>query len=324
MAANLEDIRAAARRLKGIAVRTPLLSNLELNRRTGAEVFIKPENLQHVGAFKFRGAYNRLCQLDADQRRAGAVAYSSGNHAQGVALAGKLLDIPVTIVMPKDAPVVKLAGTRALGADIRLYDRWTESREEIAAEIAAESGQVIVPAFDDPDIIAGQGTCGLELVEQMQEIGRQPELVLCPVGGGGLIAGVSIAVKSLVNDAEIYGIEPELFDDHVRSSRSGQRQRNQGTGSSICDALLAPMPGRLTWSINSKSVDQFVSVNDSQVERAVAYAFRYLKLVVEPGGAVGLAALLSGNIDINGKQVVLLLSGGNVDPAVFCRCLETD
>jgi threonine dehydratase len=320
-AVNLDDIRAAARRLAGQVVRTPLLDNLVLNERLGAEVLIKPENLQRIGAFKFRGAFNRLSQFNNQQRQFGAVAFSSGNHAQGVALAARLLGMPATIVMPADAPQVKIEGTRALGAEIRLYERATESREAIAQEIAERTGMVVVPAFDDPDIIAGQGTCGLEMVEQTAELNKAPDLVLCPVGGGGLIAGVSTAIKSLLPDVEVCGVEPEGFDDHRRSRQSGQRQSLRGERFSICDALLAPMPGELTWSINRHSVDRFVAVSDAQVEEAMRFAFRYLKLVVEPGGAVALAALLSRQVEVKGRRVVVLLSGGNVDPQQFSRCL---
>ncbi|MCB1672364.1 MAG: threonine/serine dehydratase [Gammaproteobacteria bacterium] len=322
MTVTLADIQAAARRIEGVAVKTPLLSSLELDRRTGGQVFIKPENLQHIGAFKFRGAYNRLSQLNDVQRQVGVVAFSSGNHAQGVALAARMLGMPATIVMPEDAPSIKIAGTRSLGAQIRLYNRRQESREQIAGQIAADSGQIIVPAFDDPDIIAGQGTCGLELIAQMQERGGPPDLVICPVGGGGLIAGLSTVVKELVPAAQVCGVEPESFDDHARSLSSGQRQQNTGSATSICDSLMAPMPGELTWSINSRSVDRFVTVSDRQVEQAIAFAFRYLKLVVEPGGAVALAALLQGGLTTPGRRIGLVLSGGNVDPELFCRCLD--
>jgi len=328
---TLEDIQQAAARLKGNAVLTPLLTNLELNERTGSEVYLKPENLQNIGAFKFRGAYNRLSQFNEQQRRHGAVAFSSGNHAQGVALAAKMLGMPATIVMPKDAPAVKVAGTRSLGAEIRFYDRWKESREEIAQEISTRTGKVLVPAYDDLDVMAGQGTCGLECVEQLRGLGKGeglgkgrelvPDVILCPVGGGGLIAGVSTAVKALVPSIEVCGVEPEKFDDHVRSKEAGSRQSINGTPESICDALLAPAPGELTWSVNQQTVDRFVSVTDFEVEEAVRFAFRHLKLVVEPGGAVGLAALLCGKLTLNNKRVVVVISGGNVDPALFCRCL---
>jgi len=318
---TLKDIQDAAVRLEGKAVRTPLLTNRELNERSGAQIFVKPENLQHIGAFKFRGAYNRLCQFDEQQRRNGAVAFSSGNHAQGVALAAKMLGMPATIVMPKDAPEVKVAGTRSLGAEIRFYDRWKESREEIAREISNRTGKVLVPAYDDLNIMAGQGTCGLECIDQLRQQGVIPDVIFCPVGGGGLIAGVSTAAKALVPSVEVCGVEPDKFDDHVRSKEAGSRQSIDGTPESICDALLAPTPGELTWSVNSRTVDQFVSVTDSEVEEAVRFAFRYLKLVVEPGGAVSLAALLGGKVAIRDKRVVIVISGGNIDPKLFCRFL---
>jgi threonine dehydratase len=319
---TIEAIEAAAVRLQGHAVLTPLLSNIVLNEKTGADVYLKPENLQHIGAFKFRGAFNRLSQFDKQQRRHGVVAFSSGNHAQGVALAARMLGMSATIVMPIDAPEVKVAGTRSLGAEIRLYDRRSESREQIAQEIADQTGKVLVPAYDDLDVMAGQGTCGLELIRQLQNLGKAPDVILCPVGGGGLIAGVSTAAKALVPAIQVCGVEPEKFDDHVQSKQAGDRQRIAGTPKSICDALLAPAPGVLTWSVNQKTVDEFVSVSDSQVKQAMRFAFRYLKLVVEPGGAVGLAALLSGKLPLREKRVAVVLSGGNVDPALFCTCLE--
>lgn len=313
------DIEAAGRRLLGYALRTPLLRNRVLDERSGARVLIKCENLQHIGAFKFRGAYNRLCQLDAAQKRRGVVAFSSGNHAQGVALAARMLGMEAIIVMPSDAPQTKIDGTRALGAKIRLYDRQRESREEIAAALAQDTGAVLVPAFDDPQVIAGQGTCGIELVEQARGLGLEPDLILCPVGGGGLIAGVATAAKALLPGILVRGVEPQQFDDHRRSRLAGSRQRVAAGASSICDALLAPMPGEITWEINRRRVDDFLAVTDAEVARAVSFAFRHLKLVLEPGGAVALAALLSGNG--GGGVVCIVLSGGNIDRDVFCRCL---
>jgi threonine dehydratase len=318
---TFEAIEAAAVRLQGHAILTPLLVNKVLNEKAGADVYLKPENLQHIGAFKFRGAFNRLSQFDKQQRRHGVVAFSSGNHAQGVALAARMLGMPATIVMPEDAPEVKVAGTRSLGAEIRFYDRWRESREQIAQEISDQTGKVLVPAYDDLDVMAGQGTCGLELIRQLQNLGKTPDVILCPVGGGGLIAGVSTAAKALVPDISVCGVEPDKFDDHVRSKQSGDRQQIEGAPESICDALLAPAPGVLTWPVNRKTVDDFVSVSDCEVKQAMRFAFRYLKLVVEPGGAVGLAALLGGKPPVRGKRVAVVLSGGNVDPALFCSCL---
>lgn len=319
---SLHDVEQAAARLQGVAVRTPLLTCEDLNARLGARLFIKAENLQHIGAFKFRGAYNRLAQLDAAQRRLGVVAFSSGNHAQGVACAARLLDMPATIVMPSDAPQIKLDGTRRLGATVRLYQRHSESREQIAADIARETGATLVPAFDDADIIAGQGTCGLELIDQLAERGLRPDWVVSPVGGGGLLAGVTVAVKSRQAGVRVVGVEPENFDDHLRSKLAGERVAINATGQTLCDSLMAPTPGELTWSITGRQVDDFVTVSEDQVAHAVSYAFKYLKLVVEPGGSVALAALLQGKLDIAGASVALILSGGNIDATTFCRCLE--
>ena len=322
MTVSLTDIEHALERLSGAALRTPLLRCAELSDRAGASVLIKPENLQHIGAFKFRGAYNRLAQLDQDEQRAGVVAFSSGNHAQGVAYAAKLLGIPATIVMPTDAPRIKLENTRRLGAEVRLYERQGESREQIASAIAAERGAVLVPSYDDPDIIAGQGTCGYELVEQAAALGMRPAALLVPCGGGGLLAGVSTAVRALLPETAIYGVEPENFDDHARSWKSGVRESVPGTHSTLCDSLMTPTPGALTWSINRTTVSNFLVVTEDEVRHAVSFAFRYMKLVVEPGGAVALAALLSKKLNLEGQELALILSGGNIDPLVLDNCLS--
>lgn len=322
MTVSLTDIEHALERLSGAALRTPLLRCAELSDRAGASVVIKPENLQHIGAFKFRGAYNRLAQLDQDEQRAGVVAFSSGNHAQGVAYAAKLLGIPATIVMPTDAPRIKLENTRRLGAEVRLYERQGESREQIASALAAERGAVLVPSYDDPDIIAGQGTCGYELVEQAAALGMRPAALLVPCGGGGLLAGVSTAVRALLPETAIYGVEPENFDDHARSWKSGVRESVPGTHSTLCDSLMTPIPGALTWSINRTTVSNFLVVTEDEVRHAVSFAFRYMKLVVEPGGAVALAALLSKKLNLEGQELALILSGGNIDPLVLDNCLS--
>ena len=322
MIVTLTDIENALERLSGVAIRTPLLRSAVLNERSKAKVLIKPENLQHIGAFKFRGAYNRLAQLDEAQKKAGVVAFSSGNHAQGVAYAAKLLKTPATIVMPTDAPRIKLENTERLGATLLLYDRHAESREEIAAAIAADTGATVVPSYDDADIIAGQGTCGYELVEQAGSLGCRPHQIMLPVGGGGLMAGVSTAVRALLPETEIFGVEPEKFDDHALSRQSGKRVKVAGTDATLCDSLMTPMPGELTWSINQTTVADFISVSEDEVRHAVSFAFRYLKLVVEPGGAVALAALLSNKLDVTGKEVAIILSGGNIDPAIHSACLE--
>ena len=322
MTVSLTDIEHARERLSGAALRTPLLRCAELSERTGASVLIKPENLQHIGAFKFRGAYNRLAQLDPDEQRAGVVAFSSGNHAQGVAYAAKLLGIPATIAMPTDAPRIKLDNTRRLGAEVRLYERHSESREQIASTIAAKCGAVLVPSYDDPDIIAGQGTCGYELVEQAAALGMRPAALLVPCGGGGLLAGVSTAVRALLPETAIYGVEPENFDDHALSWKSGTRESVSGTHPTLCDSLMTPTPGALTWSINQTTVSDFLIVTEQEVRHAVSFAFQYLKLVVEPGGAVALAALLSKKLNLEGQELGLILSGGNIDPLVLENCLS--
>lgn len=321
MSVSIDDVRAAAKRIEGIAVRTPLVTSLYLNELLNAEVFFKAENLQHMGAFKFRGAYNRLSQLTGAQRLKGVVAFSSGNHAQGVAYAAKLLGIHATIVMPHDAPEIKKEGTIRAGAKIKLYDRHNESREDIAAAIAKDSGATIVPAFDDVDIIAGQGSCGLEIVQQLQAQCIEPDIIISPCGGGGLMAGVATAIKALSPKTLIVGVEPEHFDDHVRSRAQGTRVKIDTRVNTLCDSLMAPSPGEITWSINDRLVDEFVVVSERDVMHAVSFAFKFLKLVIEPGGVVALAALLRQKIDIKNKKVAVILSGGNIDPTVFTNCL---
>jgi len=319
---TLVDVEAAAQRLAGVAVETPLIESPALNARLGAQVLIKPETLQRVGAFKFRGAYNRLVQLSPEERRRGVVAFSSGNHAQGVALAARLLEIPAVIVMPRDAPAVKVEATRGYGAEIRLYDRLSESREAIAAAIAAERGAVVVPAFDDPHIIAGQGTVGLELVQQAEARGARIDLALAPVSGGGLLAGMSLALRAREPEAEIWGVEPAGFEDLRLSLEAGRRVTIKPAGRSLCDALESPFPGELTFPILAHNLAGAVAVTDAEVAAAMRYAFSTLKLVVEPGGAAGLAALLAGKVPAQGRTVGLVLSGGNVDPELFGRVIR--
>jgi threonine dehydratase len=313
------DVEEAAKRLRGVALRTPLLASPVLDARTCGRVFLKAETLQRTGSFKFRGAYNKISSLPAESRAGGVVAYSSGNHAQGVAAAAKLLDMPAVIVMPSDAPRPKRERTAELGAELVLYDREREDREAIAREIAARRHATLVPPYDDPLIIAGQGTAGREIVEDLAAMGFEPDVVAVTASGGGLTAGVALAVKSKCPQARIYTAEPQGFDDHARSFRSGRREANPSLTGSICDALLARMPGEMTFAINRTLVGEGVSVSDAEVAAAVAFAFRELKLVVEPGGAVALAALLAGKIDVRGKIAVAVLSGGNVDPELFHR-----
>ena len=315
------DIDAAATVLAGVAVRTPLLSPPVLSEVLGARVFVKPEVLQRTGSFKFRGAYNKLSSIPGDARSNGVVAFSSGNHAQGVAHAAQLLKMHATIVMPSDAPAAKRERTKAYGAEVVLYDRDMEDREAIAREIAGKRGATVVPPYDDPLVIAGQGTAGREIAEDLQALGVAPDVVVVPASGGGLIAGVSTAVKARFPQARMIVAEPAGFDDHARSLRSGHREAHDAKGRTICDALMAAIPGEITFAVNSRLLSGAVSASDEEVGHAMGFAFRELKLVVEPGGAVGLAALLAGRLDIAGKTVVILLSGGNVDADLYAKLI---
>lgn len=319
---TIADIRAAADRLKGIAVRSPLLEFERLNERAGARILLKCETVQPVGAFKIRGAWNLMSRLNADDQARGAVAFSSGNHAQAVAWSGRRLGMKTTIVMPEDAPEIKIANTRALGAEIVLYDRGADDREAIAAEIVERTGACIVPPFDHPDIIAGQGTVGLEIAEQCAEQGIVPDIALVPVSGGGLIAGCAIALKQAFPDMDIYAAEPDGFDDTAKSLRAGERVSNQAGPVSICDALLVPTPGALTFTINKELLSGGVAVADPEVRHAIFAAFSDCRLVVEPGGAAGLAAALSGSSLYSGRTVCVVLSGGNADPVLFADILR--
>jgi threonine dehydratase len=313
------DIDAAARVVAPFAVRTPLLSLPVLNERTGAKVFLKPEMLQRTGSFKFRGAFNKLSSIPQNERAGGVVAFSSGNHAQGVAAAAKILNMQATIVMPADAPLSKRERTKAYGAEVVLYDRDREDREAIARDIAGKRNATLVRPYDDPFVIAGQGTAGREIAEDMAALGLTPDIVVAPASGGGLIAGVATAVKARFPEAQLIVAEPESFDDHTRSLRAGKREAHQAEGRTICDALMASIPGELTFAINSRLLSHGVTASDEEVAAAVGFVFRELKLVVEPGGAVGLAALLAGRIDAKGKNVVIVLSGGNVDADLYAK-----
>lgn len=316
----LGDIEAAAARLSGRAVRTPLLENQALNARIGGRLLVKAEMLQRTGSFKFRGAFNCVSQLAADGAM-GVVAYSSGNHAQGVALAASLCGLPAVIVMPSDAPKTKIANTRALGADVILYDRVADSREAIGDAVSAEKGYALVKPFDDARIVAGQGTVGLEIAAQANEAGAVLDAVLCPCGGGGLIGGTALALATLSPATAVHPVEPAGFDDWARSLKAGRRLANEPGAVSFCDALLTPQPGEFTFAINRDRLSDGLVVTDAQVADAMRAAFRHLKVVVEPGGAVALAACLSGAYDAAGKTVCVVCSGGNVDDDLFARVL---
>jgi threonine dehydratase len=313
------DIDSAARVLAAVAVRTPLLSSAVLDARVGTRVFLKPEMLQRTGSFKFRGAFNKLSSIPQGARGGGVVAFSSGNHAQGVAAAAQILNMRATIVMPLDAPLSKRERTKAYGAEVVLYDRDREDREAIAGDIAGKRGATLVRPYDDPFVIAGQGTAGREIAEDMAALGLTPDIVVAPASGGGLIAGVATAVKARFPQATLIVAEPEGYDDHALSLRAGKREAHHAAGRTICDALMASIPGQITFEINSRLLAQGVTASDAEVGAAVAFAYRELKLVVEPGGAVGLAALLAGRIDARGKNVVIVLSGGNVDADLFAK-----
>ena len=315
---SYEGVLDAARQIEGVAVRTPLLESPALNAVVGGRVLMKAETLQRAGAFKFRGAYNRISRLNAEERRRGVVAFSSGNHAQGVAAAAALAGTPAIIVMPSDSPRVKVEGVIGFGGEVRTYDRWTESREAIGAAIAAERGAILVPPFDDPFIIEGQGTTALEMLDQADAPFDQ---LLCGASGGGLLAGINLVLAERSPDTQVFVVEPEAFDDTARSLAAGERVGHPQGPPSICDALMAPMPGELTFPINRRCAGA-LTVSDAEVAEAVAFAFRQLKLVVEPGGAVGLAALLSGKAEARDRTTVVVLSGGNVDPGLFSSIIE--
>ncbi|MDX1710063.1 MAG: threonine/serine dehydratase [Rhodovibrionaceae bacterium] len=314
-----DDVVAASERLAGLAVKTPLLESPQLNALAGGRILIKPEVLQRTGSFKFRGAFNRISTLPEEARRNGIIAYSSGNHAQGVAAAAQLQGIAATIVMPADAPRIKVENTRSYGAEVILYDRYHEVREDVTARLREERGSTLVKPYDDPFVIAGQGTCGLEIARQAEAMGAELDAVLICCGGGGLSAGSALALRRLSPHTDIYTVEPEGFDDTARSIEAGERVANPAGGGSICDALLAPTPGELTFTLNKDLLSGGLAVSDDEVTTAMRTAFQMLKLVVEPGGAVALAAVLSGKLDLAGRTVAVVLSGGNVDAETFCR-----
>lgn len=319
LAISYQDIVKASQRLSGVTERTPLLHSRVLDEICGGRVYIKAENLQHIGAFKFRGAYNRIVQLSDVQKQAGVVAWSSGNHAQGVAAAANILGVPATIVMPEDAPKIKIEKTQSYGASVQFYDRYTQDRELIAKDLCAQLGATLIPSYDDPDIIAGQGTVGLEITEQLDQT---PDILLSPCGGGGLCGGSAMAVKEHWPGLSVYGVEPETYNDTLISLQHGERRSVSQSNMSICDSLMAASPGKLTFPINQHYLESVLTVSDEDVAAAVYFAWKNLKLVIEPGGVVALAAILASKIDINSKCCVLIASGGNVDPLWFADVLK--
>ena len=320
--ASFEGVRDAARQIAGHAVRTPLIESPALNERVGGRVLMKAETLQLAGAFKFRGAYNRISRLTADELKRGVVAYSSGNHAQAVAAAARMVGTTAIIVMPADSPKVKVEGVRRFGGEVRMYDRYTESREAIGEEIAASKGSILVRPFDDPFVIEGQGTIGLEIVDQARAVGAAPlDQLVCGASGGGLIAGINLAMAALSPHTPVIAVEPRDYNDMQLSIAAGQRLTHAPAKGTICDALMTDRPGELTFPINRR-VDRVETVSDAEVAEAVRYAFHTLKLVVEPGGAVSLAAVLADKVETRDRTTALVLSGGNVDPALFAAIIE--
>jgi threonine dehydratase len=319
---RISDIVAAAARISGLAVRTPLIESPILNEMTGGRILLKAECLQRTGSFKFRGAWNKISQLDPALHRGGVVAYSSGNHAQGVAAAAKIKGLPAVIVMPADTPAIKQSNTRSYGAEVVLYERGRQSREEIAFRLTKERGAVLVPPFEDTDIIAGQGTSGLEIAEQAEELGAKPDAILVSASGGGLAAGIALAAEARLPESAVYSVEPEGFDDYARSLATGRRQRNLKASGSLCDALMSQEPGETTFAINRHRLRSGLVVSEAEVKRAMRFGFETLKLVIEPGGSVALAAVLAQKIETRGRTIVAVISGGNVDSGVFANILS--
>ena len=317
-----EGVRRAAERIAGHAIRTPLIENDFLNEAAGGRVLVKAEVLQHCGSFKFRGAFNLISQLSEDERKRGVLAWSSGNHAQGVARAARHFNTPATIIMPADTPQLKAEKVRALGAEIISYDRYSEDREEIAKPIQRERALVLAPSYDHPDIIEGQGTVALETLEEARARNLEIDAFVTCCGGGGLTSGCATILEDLSPQTAVWIAEPEGFDETWASIKSGEIQRADITQRTICDAIATPAPGRLTFPIMQRLVRGGVTLTEDDVGEAMVFAYKYLKLVVEPGGAVALAAVLSGKFPCGGRTTAITLSGGNVDPSLYAEILK--
>ena len=319
---SADGVRRAADRISGLAIRTPLIENEFLNDAAGGRVLVKAEVLQHCGSFKFRGAFNRVSQLTDQERERGVLAWSSGNHAQGVARAARHFNTPATIIMPHDTPDLKVEKVRAFGANIINYDRYSEDREEIAKPILEETGMALAPSYDHPDIIEGQGTLALEVIEDASARGLDLDAFVICCGGGGLTSGCATILKDVSPSTQVWIAEPEGFDETWESIQKGERVTADITRRTICDAIATPTPGRLTFPIMQRLVRGGVTLTEAEVSKAMVFAYKYLKLVVEPGGAVALAAILTGKFVAKGKTTAITLSGGNVDPALFASILS--
>lgn len=319
---TLKDIHAAAEGLDGVTVRTPLLENRDVNAALGGRLLIKAENTQRTGAFKIRGAYWRMLNMTADERACGAITYSSGNHALGVARAAQILGSSALIVMPGDAPAAKVEAVRALGAEISTYDRDTEDYNDVVDRLRRETGRVQVPPSAHPQVLAGAGTVTLEIFQQASDLGEPPDAILTPCGGGGLTASAAVAAHELSPDTQVYAVEPELFDDTRRSLVAGERLANPKGIRTICDSIMTPMPNEVTFPINHALLAGGLVASDDEVRRAMRFAFEHYKIVVEPGAAVGIATVLSGRIAIEGRTIATVVTGGNIDARRFCTLTD--
>ena len=319
---NFDMILAANARLSGKKRITPLLNSPFIDELVGRRTYIKAECLQHSGSFKFRGAFSAISALKSEEQQKGIIAYSSGNHAQGIAMAATMHNIKSTVIMPKDAPKIKIENTRKLGAEVILYDRYNESRETIGEKFQKKFGAVLIKPFDDPNVIAGQGTAGLEITEQAKELGiEEADLLVC-CGGGGLTSGIALACSEQAKNFKVHPVEPHGYDDVARSLISGKREKNENNSNSLCDAIVTPSPGILTFPILKNYCHSGLVVSEDEVLKAMKIAFERLKIVIEPGGAVALAAALYHSDLLDSKTIVVVASGGNVDPETFAKALS--
>lgn len=319
---SLASVQDAAQQISAVVVKTPLLESPALNAKLGGRLLIKAECLQRTGSFKFRGAYNTISRLSEEERQKGVFAYSSGNHAQGIAHAAQILGVAATILMPADSPKMKIENTRGYGAEVITYDRYSDSREEIGTRICDESGKILIKPYDNYYVISGQGTVGLEIVRQLAQRDISADYVLAPCGGGGLMSGLSMAIKDASPRTDLYSVEPEGFEDTMRSLALGRRVSNMPGAESFCDAIVTPTPGEITFPLLKANLKAGLAVSDAEVAHGIRTAFSAFKLVVEPGGAVAIAAILAGKLDMTDKVAVAVASGGNIDAPLYADILS--